>query len=455
MIKIGDFSRLAHVTVKTLHHYGELGLLQPAHVDRYSGYRYYTLDQLGRLNRILALKDLGFSLEQVAQLMDEDLSLEEMRGMLRLKQMELTRCVAEEQARLNSVERRLRQLARKGYHPDQEVAIKMVPAQTALSAHVVAATEDAIPLARQSLQKLLWEHLERSHLKPITPWFALVEKGPYADNDLELELAIGVKLSKGQRSGDWGDSPVKVLDLPAVKRMASVIHESESSNLDAYTQLYAWTQANGHKAAGPFREIYLRESGISPIPEIGTKIDADFTELQCPVKRASIPISIRSPQDRKEKTMQPKIVTKLAFKTVGLSYVGKNEAGEIPQMWGVYNRRFKEIVAINDICFGLCFSFPEGAAEGEFEYVAATEVHDDKNIPEGMVFREVPEYQYAVFTHSGKLDSLGETYEYIYKTWLPQSGYDVHPDKFDMEVYDERFILDSDDSILDIYVALK
>ena len=83
MIKIGDFSKLAHITVKTLHHYGDLGLLKPAHVDRYNGYRYYTLDQLGRVNRILALKDLGFSLEQVGQLLAEDLSIEEMRGMLR------------------------------------------------------------------------------------------------------------------------------------------------------------------------------------------------------------------------------------------------------------------------------------------------------------------------------------------------------------------------------------
>jgi DNA-binding transcriptional MerR regulator len=57
MIKIGDFSKLAHVTVKTLHHYGELGLLPPAHIDRYTGYRYYSLEQLPRLNRILALKE--------------------------------------------------------------------------------------------------------------------------------------------------------------------------------------------------------------------------------------------------------------------------------------------------------------------------------------------------------------------------------------------------------------
>jgi len=453
MIKIGDFSKLAHVTVKTLHHYGEMGLLQPAHVDRYTSYRYYTLDQLRHLNRILALKDLGFSLEQVAQLMNEELSLEEMRGMLRLKQMELTRSLAEEQARLESVERRLILLAQEGRSPYQEIAIKDVPAQTALSARVVAVNEEAILPARNSLQMILCNQLERARLKPTTPWFALIDNGPYDESDLEVELAVGVQLRKDLHAGDWGGGPVQLQELPAIESMASVIHEGESANLiSAYTHLYAWTQSNGYQVAGPYREIYLPESGITIQPR--SNLDAGFIELQCPVQRASIPISIQSNQKRKEEIMQPKIITKPAFKAVGMSYVGKNEAGEIPQMWGVYNERFKEVAAVNDICFGLCFSSVEGAAEGEFEYVAATEVVDDKNIPEGMVIREVPEYKYAVFTHYGKLDKLGETYEYIYNTWLPQSSYQVHPDKYDMEVYDERFVIDSDNSAFDIYVAL-
>ena len=153
--------------------------------------------------------------------------------------------------------------------------------------------------------------------------------------------------------------------------------------------------------------------------------------------------------------MKPKIVTRPAFKTVGISYIGKNQSGEIPQMWDVFNRRYNQISAISNICYGLCFSKVSGATEGEFEYIAATEVKDDKNIPEGMVYREVPEYTYAVFTHHGNLDTLGETYEYIYNTWLPQSGLKVHTDHYDMELYDERFIPDSDDSAFDIYIAIQ
>jgi DNA-binding transcriptional MerR regulator len=55
MLKFGEFSRLIQVTVKTLHHYDDLGLLQPAHIGQFTGYRYYTVEQLPRIHRIMAL----------------------------------------------------------------------------------------------------------------------------------------------------------------------------------------------------------------------------------------------------------------------------------------------------------------------------------------------------------------------------------------------------------------
>ena len=89
MFKIGDFSKLSRVSVKTLRYYDELGLLKPTYVDRFTGYRYYSADQLPRLNRILALKDLGFSLEQTMRLLEGALVPAQMREILRMKQAEL------------------------------------------------------------------------------------------------------------------------------------------------------------------------------------------------------------------------------------------------------------------------------------------------------------------------------------------------------------------------------
>jgi predicted transcriptional regulator YdeE/DNA-binding transcriptional MerR regulator len=452
MLKIGDFSNLAHVSIKTLHHYDDLGLLKPAHIDRFSGYRYYTLQQLAALNRILALKDLGLSLDQIAQLLRDDISPAEMRGMLRLKRMELAARVEDEQARLARVEGRLHQLEQPDPVSQAEVALKQIPAQTVLTAQGMAASEELLPPARASLQALLQNSLERAQLKPVSPWFALLEAAPYLETELGIQLGVAVELRSGQRAGDWSGTPVRLQEFAAVPTMASLIHSEAASALpQTYASLYAWTQANGYQLAGAFREIYLPETGTEA--QSVQPNEAGLIEVQCPVKRASLPLSIQS---KKEKTMEPKILTKPAFKAVGLSYVGKNQNGEIPQMWGRFIPRINEPQRINpQTSYGLCFSTVQGAAEGEFEYVAAVEVTDDRQVPAGMVYREVPEHKYAIFTHHGPLERLGETYEYIYNTGLSQAGLQIHPDKYDMEVYTEDFMPDSEASKLYIYVAIQ
>ena len=107
MLKIGAFAKEAQVTIKTLRHYAKLGLLKPIWIDRFTSYRYYSREQLSRLNRIAALKDFGFTLEQIGQILQRELTLDELRGMLRLKHAELAQHIREEQARLTRIEDRL------------------------------------------------------------------------------------------------------------------------------------------------------------------------------------------------------------------------------------------------------------------------------------------------------------------------------------------------------------
>lgn len=96
MLKIGEFSTIARVSDVLLRHYDQLDLFKPAYVDPDSGYRYYTIDQLPDLNRILALRDLGFSLEQVGRLVSDNISAEEVQGMLKLKRAQIEQLVSEE-----------------------------------------------------------------------------------------------------------------------------------------------------------------------------------------------------------------------------------------------------------------------------------------------------------------------------------------------------------------------
>src|SRR5690606_17521493 len=111
MFKIGEFSRFTRVSVKTLRHYDELGLLRPRVVDRFTNYRYYSADQVPRLNQILALRELGFSLGQIARLLGAGLSPEQLQGMFLGKRSEITARLAEEEAQLGRVDAFLAQLA--------------------------------------------------------------------------------------------------------------------------------------------------------------------------------------------------------------------------------------------------------------------------------------------------------------------------------------------------------
>jgi DNA-binding transcriptional MerR regulator len=140
MFRVGDFSRIGQVSIKTLHHYDAIGLLKPAATDAGTGYRLYTIEQLARLHRIVALKELGFSLEQIAQLIDDDLSLEAIRAILHTKQEELQQRIAAEQERLRRVASRLRLIEQEGRMSHFEVVIRPIAALEILGVREVMPT---------------------------------------------------------------------------------------------------------------------------------------------------------------------------------------------------------------------------------------------------------------------------------------------------------------------------
>ena len=133
MFRIGEFSKIAQVPASLLRYYDDIGLFIPIHSDRDTGYRYYSVQQLTQLNRILALKDLGLSLEQVKHLLEDEVSPDEIRGMLALKKAQIEQTIQAEAVRLRAVESRLQQIERKGQFQDDDVVLKSLPAQPFLS----------------------------------------------------------------------------------------------------------------------------------------------------------------------------------------------------------------------------------------------------------------------------------------------------------------------------------
>lgn len=272
MIRIGDFSKISRISVKTLRYYDEMGLLKPVEVDAYTGYRLYEYSQLSRLNRILALKDLGFSLEEIGRLLDDALSAEQIRGMLKLRETEARQRVQEEAERLKRVEARLRQIEQETIMSKYDVVIKSVGAMK------VASVRDVVPTPPE--QGRLWNELEgylaMNHVRASAPCLSLYHDDEYKERDWDIEVCepIAADVSESAR--------VKVRELPAVATMACTIHHGPFTALsEAYDALMKWINENGYEVTGPAREVYIREA------KNGSQDDPNtVTEVQFPVRMA-------------------------------------------------------------------------------------------------------------------------------------------------------------------------
>ncbi|GAA2435716.1 hypothetical protein GCM10010405_18520 [Streptomyces macrosporus] len=171
MFTIGDFAQHGRVSIRMLRHYDALGLLRPARVDPAGGYRFYAAAQLARLNRIIALKDLGFTLRQVKSILDEEVGTEELRGMLRLRRAEPEEAVAVAGARPARVEARLRSIESEGHMPTDDVVVKSVPPVRVAELTATADSyqpEDIGPVIRPLYEELC-RRLERAGIAPAGP----------------------------------------------------------------------------------------------------------------------------------------------------------------------------------------------------------------------------------------------------------------------------------------------
>lgn len=279
MIQIGDFSKLSRVSIKALRFYDEMGLLKPISVDRFTGYRFYEYDQLPRLHRILALKDLGFSLEVIGQLLAGDLSAEQMRGMLKLRRTEIRQTVQEEMDRLERVDAWLKQIEQEDTMSNYDVVIKKVDAIKMASVRGVVPT----PSEQGSLWGELESILASKDIHPAGACFSLYHDDEYKERDWDIEVCepIAADLTPGKR--------VQVTELPAVETMACTIHHGPFTTISqAYNAIGKWIEANGYRTCGPSREVYLREARPVGSRETGTVSQDDpdtVTEIQFPVEK--------------------------------------------------------------------------------------------------------------------------------------------------------------------------
>ncbi len=256
-----------------LRHYDAIGLLRPDHVNAATGYRSYEAAQLAELNRIVALKDLGFTLEQVRALLDEQVGVEKVRGMLMLRRADLATTAAATAQRLAQVEARLNAIELNGQLPAHEVVIKHLPATrlAGLSAAVGSFHPDEISPVIPALCAELGRRLDKAEVRPVGRLTCCYEKAGDADAVL-VHAAVPIATEHGPDLNG-----LSVVDLRAGDH-ATVVHRGPmDAVLPAWQALARWVDAHGYRSASPARELYL---------ECPSDAAAWVTELQEPITAA-------------------------------------------------------------------------------------------------------------------------------------------------------------------------
>ncbi|GAA1405971.1 MerR family transcriptional regulator [Kitasatospora putterlickiae] len=273
MLNIGDFAKHGRVSVRMLRHYDAIGLLRPARVDPGSGYRCYEAAQLARLNRVIALKELGFTLHQVRTVLDEEVDTAELRGMLRLRRAELAAAMAADAERLARVEARLRTIESEGTMSTHDVVVKRVPAVRVAELTGVAASyepQDIGPVIGPLFDELCGR-LATAGIAHAGPSVARYEDT--GDGSVLIRVAVPVPASVDPA----GEHGLAVVDLPAVEEAATLVHRgSMDGSLGAVQALARFIEENGYRSTGYARELYL---------ECPEEVAHWVTELQEPVVR--------------------------------------------------------------------------------------------------------------------------------------------------------------------------
>lgn len=273
MFKIGEFSRIARVSARLLRFYDELGLLKPGVVDPATGYRYYASGQLTRLNRILVLKELGLSLEQIGAIVDSGASAQELRAMLVVRHADAERAMREEAARLKLIESRIAQLDA-GSGEFDDVLIRAEPARQVLT---VRNTVGSFVAARELITILASEVprcVPRSVLGPV---IGIAHSPEFEPDAIDVELGFVLTDTLAAETVQVGSRTLVVRELPAQQRMAVCVRVGLPEHAHLSTaKIGCFVEAHGLRLSGPSREVFLQ-------PPRAERMHESVVEMQFPV----------------------------------------------------------------------------------------------------------------------------------------------------------------------------
>jgi DNA-binding transcriptional MerR regulator/effector-binding domain-containing protein len=275
MFSIGEFARLGGVSVRTLRHYDEIGLLRPATVDPGTGYRGYSAAQLGQINRIIALREFGLSLAQIRRLLD-GVTLGELRGMLLLRRAQLEHELDQQKNQLLGVEARLRSIAGEDGMPADDIVAKTIPGTgvVVISGRAPGfGAANIVPVVNQLVAQFdqLGIH---DRVKEAGPRIIFYEREH--GEDVTVFLALPVTEPPAELP-----APARYRVLPEIEAAVAVRSGPAAGIFPmVYQDLVRWIEDHGHHPVpGPGREVWLHDK--DDITDPGPQV----FEIQLPLTR--------------------------------------------------------------------------------------------------------------------------------------------------------------------------
>jgi len=278
MFRIGAFAQIAQVSSRQLRFYDQLGLFQPAHTDSETGYRYYSIRQLPRLNSILALKELGLSLEQIGPLLEDEISPAELRGMLPMKRAQVERALRDEEVRLRHIESRIAQIDKFGAIDGYDVVTKSVAATPFFSLrYSCTGMDEAVRMVLS-----VAEEGARQMRPGVLDKLIVVSRNEYERDELDLEIGYSLRRATNATVRIAGDLVLRAGELPGVETMATIVRQGTNAESHAsFGMIGTWIEANNFAIAGPCREVFLE-------PVNGPRgMEGALVEIQFPVRPAA------------------------------------------------------------------------------------------------------------------------------------------------------------------------
>lgn len=275
MFRIGEFSKIAQVPASQLRYYDDIGLFSPMRIDSETGYRYYSVQQLAQLNRILALKDLGFALDPIKRLVEKEVSPEEMRGMLALKKAQIEQTLQAEAVRLRAVESRLQLLDRDGEFQDDDVVLKSLPAHPFLAMRRTYRDLVETLAAIAKMGEMVTQQVKK---KDLNRFAAVIYGDLFDDSNWDLEFGFLLNQPLDLNVAISEDAVLEVRELPAVATAVTAMRFGgpENGHL-SYSAIGTWVETHNYRLIGPGREVFV----VPPKPGYEAEM---VVEIQFPVE---------------------------------------------------------------------------------------------------------------------------------------------------------------------------